>query len=41
MDLSISPEHEAFRTEVRAWIQEALPPDMRAKTEVDAHFEMP
>ena len=41
MDLSLSPEHEAFRREVRAWIQEALPPDLRAKAEVDAHFEMP
>ena len=41
MDLSISPEHEAFRREVRAWIQEALPPDLKAKAEVDAHFEMP
>ena len=41
MDLSISPEHEAFRREVRAWIQEALPADMRAKADVDAHFEMP
>jgi alkylation response protein AidB-like acyl-CoA dehydrogenase len=41
VDLSLSPEHEAFRREVRAWIQEALPPDLRAKAEVDAHFEMP
>jgi len=41
VDLSISPEHEAFRREVRAWIQEALPADMRAKADVDAHFEMP
>jgi alkylation response protein AidB-like acyl-CoA dehydrogenase len=41
VDLSISPEHEAFRREVRAWIQEALPPDLKAKAEVDAHFEMP
>ncbi len=41
MDLSISPEHEAFRREVRAWIREALPPDLKAKAEVDAHFEMP
>ena len=41
MDLSLSPEHEGFRREVRAWIQEALPADLRAKTDVDAHFEMP
>jgi alkylation response protein AidB-like acyl-CoA dehydrogenase len=41
VDLSVSPEHEAFRREVRTWIQEALPPDLRAKADVDAHFEMP
>ena len=41
MDLSISPEHEAFRRQVRAWIAEALPADLKAKAEVDAHFEMP
>jgi alkylation response protein AidB-like acyl-CoA dehydrogenase len=41
VDLTVSAQHEAFRREVRAWIQEALPPDLRAKAEVDAHFEMP
>jgi len=41
VDLSISPEHEAFRRQVRAWIAEALPADLKAKAEVDAHFEMP
>jgi alkylation response protein AidB-like acyl-CoA dehydrogenase len=38
MDLSFSAEHEAFRKEVRGWIAEALPPDMKAKAEVDAQF---
>ena len=41
MDLSFSPEHEAFRKEVRAFIAQRLPPHLRAKTDVDAHFEMP
>jgi alkylation response protein AidB-like acyl-CoA dehydrogenase len=41
MDLSFSPEHEAFRKEVRAFIAERLPPHLRAKADVDAHFEMP
>src|SRR5690606_12166868 len=37
--LSLSPEHEAVRREVRAWIQEALPPDLKAKAEIDAPFD--
>ncbi len=41
MDLSFSPEHEAFRKEVRAFIAARLPPHLRAKADVDAHFEMP
>ena len=41
MDMSFRPEDLAFRAEVRAWIREAMPPDLRAKAEVDAHFEMP
>ena len=39
MDLAISPQHEAFRREVRAWIQEALPPDLKARADVDASFD--
>ncbi len=39
MELAFTQEDESFRREVRAWIQEALPPDLRAKAEVDAHFE--
>ncbi|MBE9501809.1 MAG: acyl-CoA dehydrogenase, partial [Chloroflexi bacterium] len=27
MDLSFTPEQEAFRQEVRQWIKENLPPD--------------
>jgi alkylation response protein AidB-like acyl-CoA dehydrogenase len=41
MDLSLSPEHEAFRAEVRAWIADTMPPDLKAKAAIDAHFEMP
>jgi alkylation response protein AidB-like acyl-CoA dehydrogenase len=40
MDLSFTPEQLAFRDEVRAWIKEAMPPAIREKAEVDAHFEM-
>ena len=40
MELAFTPEHESFRREVRSWIQEALPADLRAKAEVDANFEM-
>src|SRR5262245_50950901 len=39
MDLAFSPEHTAFRNEVRAFIAEALPPHLRDKAAVDAHFE--
>jgi alkylation response protein AidB-like acyl-CoA dehydrogenase len=41
MDMSFRPEDLAFRDEVRAWIREAMPPHLRAKADVDAHFEMP
>lgn len=41
MDLSFSPEHEAFRQEVRAFLRDELPPHLRAKADVDANFEMP
>jgi alkylation response protein AidB-like acyl-CoA dehydrogenase len=41
MDLSFAPEHIAFRQEVRAWIEEALPPHLAKKAAVDGSFEMP
>jgi len=41
MELELSPEHERFRHDVRAWITEAMPPELRAKADVDAHFDMP
>ncbi len=40
MDLSFTPEQEAFREEVRAWIPEALPPHLAEKAAVDASFSM-
>jgi alkylation response protein AidB-like acyl-CoA dehydrogenase len=39
MDLALSPEHTAFRDEVRAFIADALPPHLREKAATDAHFE--
>ncbi len=39
MDLSFTAEEEAFREEVRAWIAQAMPPHIKAKAEVDGHFE--
>jgi alkylation response protein AidB-like acyl-CoA dehydrogenase len=39
MNLSFSPEHEAFREEVRAYIRDAMPPHIAAKAAVDGHFE--
>jgi alkylation response protein AidB-like acyl-CoA dehydrogenase len=39
MDMSLLPEHAAFRDQVRAFVGSALPPHLRAKAEVDAHFE--
>jgi len=41
MDLSFSPEEEAFRHEVRAWIAQNMPSHLKAKAEQAAHFEMP
>jgi alkylation response protein AidB-like acyl-CoA dehydrogenase len=38
MDMSFSPEHLAFRDEVRAFIDTAMPPDLKAIAEVDGHF---
>ncbi|HET6611602.1 MAG TPA: acyl-CoA dehydrogenase family protein, partial [Kofleriaceae bacterium] len=41
MELSLSPEHEAFRHEVRAFVERALPPHLAAKAAIDAPFDMP
>ncbi|MFO0660038.1 MAG: acyl-CoA dehydrogenase family protein [Polyangiaceae bacterium] len=41
MDLSFTPEQIAFREEVRAWIDSALPAHLKRKAEVDANFDMP
>ncbi|HZO14870.1 MAG TPA: acyl-CoA dehydrogenase family protein [Polyangiaceae bacterium] len=38
MDMSFSPEHLAFRDEVRSWIAQAMPPHIKAKAEVDGNF---
>lgn len=40
MDLSFTPEERAFREEVRAFIASAMPPHLRAKADVDGHFEI-
>jgi alkylation response protein AidB-like acyl-CoA dehydrogenase len=40
MDLSFSAEDEAFRREVRAFIDTALPAELVAKAEIDAPFAM-
>jgi alkylation response protein AidB-like acyl-CoA dehydrogenase len=39
MELSFTPEQEAFRREVRAWIESALPPNLAAKAKQNAHYE--
>ncbi len=39
MDLSYSPEQIQFREEVRSWISEAMPPEMKKKAEDGANFE--
>ncbi len=38
MNLTFTEEEEAFRQEVRAWIQEAMPPEMREKASGEGHF---
>ncbi len=38
MDLRFTPEEEAFREEVRAYIDEAMPPHIKAKAESGAPF---
>ena len=40
MDMSFTPEQEAFRQEVRDFIRSAMPPHLRAKAEVDGSFEL-
>ena len=35
MDMSFTPEENAFRQEVREWIQSAMPPHIKSKAEVD------
>lgn len=40
MDLSFTPEEEAFRDEVRTWIASALPPHLKEKADVDGNFSM-
>jgi alkylation response protein AidB-like acyl-CoA dehydrogenase len=39
MDLSFSPEHLAFREEVRAFLRSAMPPHLRSKADVDGNFD--
>jgi alkylation response protein AidB-like acyl-CoA dehydrogenase len=39
MDMSFTPAQLAFREEARAWIATAMTPRIRAKAEVDGHFE--
>jgi alkylation response protein AidB-like acyl-CoA dehydrogenase len=39
MDMTIRPEDLAFRDQVRAFIQTALPESLRKKAEADAHFD--
>jgi len=41
MDLSFTPEQEAFRNEVRDWIAGAMPDGMRRKAAEGASFSMP
>ncbi|MFW5877366.1 MAG: acyl-CoA dehydrogenase family protein [Myxococcota bacterium] len=38
MDLSFTPEEQAFRKEVREWIQSAMPPHIREKADEGGHF---
>ncbi|MCL4683775.1 acyl-CoA dehydrogenase family protein [Myxococcota bacterium] len=39
MDLSVSPEQIAFRQEVRQWIQDAMPADIKAKAAGGGHYD--
>ena len=40
MEFSFTPEQIAFREEVRAFLREAMPPEIRAKAAVDGNFDM-
>ncbi len=39
MDLSYTPEQDRFREEVRSWIAEAMPPEMKKNAEDGRNFE--
>ncbi len=39
MDLSFTPQEEAFRDEVRAFLKSAMPPDLASKAERGEYFE--
>ncbi|HEY8494278.1 MAG TPA: acyl-CoA dehydrogenase family protein [Myxococcota bacterium] len=39
MDLAYTPEQLAFRREVREWIQDAMPPHLKAKAQGAGHYE--
>jgi alkylation response protein AidB-like acyl-CoA dehydrogenase len=39
VDLAFSTAHDAFRAEVRAFLAAEMPPALRAKADIDAHFE--
>jgi len=39
MDFSFTPEQETFRSDVRAWIAQAMPPHIAKKAKEHAHFE--
>ena len=39
MDLSFSPQEEAFKQEVSTWIRSAMPSDMQAKADEDIAFD--
>jgi alkylation response protein AidB-like acyl-CoA dehydrogenase len=39
MDLSFTPEQLAFRQEVREWVADAMPAEMRRKADANAAFE--
>ncbi|MFK7986892.1 MAG: acyl-CoA dehydrogenase family protein [Sandaracinaceae bacterium] len=40
MELSFTEEQEAFREEVKQWVESALPPHLAEKAEVDGNFSM-
>jgi alkylation response protein AidB-like acyl-CoA dehydrogenase len=39
MDMSFTPDQIAFREEVRSWIREAMPPEMRLRAENGGDFD--